>query len=352
MKLNIYQKVAIATVFATLFLILVGGLVRATGAGMGCPDWPKCFGEFIPPTSVDELPENYKEVFVEQRIEKNQKIVRYLNSLGFTELASTIENDPNVRKEEEFNPVKTWIEYINRLVGAIIGILVLATFITSLRYWKSDKVIPITAFTALILTLFQAWLGSIVVSTNLLPGTITIHMVFAMIIVTVLLYGAFRATKDMFLIEIDEQVRKKIYWSGIVLLIFTTVQMVLGTQVREAVDAVKLATEIERSGWLDQAGAIFWIHRSFSWIILIAGVYLIGILRSNKIDGVLYKLGLANFALIITQIMVGVGLEYLSMAAPLQVIHLVGIALMICAQFLLILMVSNSGETKVSQAAG
>lgn len=352
MKLNIYQKVAIATVFATLFLILVGGLVRATGAGMGCPDWPKCFGQFIPPTHVAELPENYKTVFVEQRIEKNKKIVGYLNSLGFNELAETIENDPNVRKEEEFNAVKTWIEYVNRLVGAVIGILVLATFITSLRYWKTDKVIPITSFTALILTLFQAWLGSIVVSTNLLPGTITIHMVFAMIIVTVLLYGAFRATRGMFIIEIEEGLRTKIYWSGIILLILTTVQMVLGTQVREAVDAVKLTTDIERAGWLDQAGIVFLIHRSFSWIILIAGVYLISVFWRNDIDGVLYKLGIANFALIITQIVVGVGLEYLAMAAPLQVIHLVGIALMICTQFLMILMVSNAGETTVSQAVG
>ncbi len=352
MKLNIYQKVAIATVFATLFLILVGGLVRATGAGMGCPDWPKCFGQFIPPTHVSELPENYKQVFVEQRIEKNKKIVSYLNSLGFNELAHTIENDPNVIKEEEFNAVKTWIEYVNRLVGALIGILVLATFITSLRYWKTDKIIPITAFTAFILTLFQAWLGSIVVSTNLLPGTITIHMVFAMIIVTVLLYGAFRATKSLFVIEVEEGIRRKIYWSGIVLLVFTTVQMVLGTQVREVVDAVKLTTDIERSGWLDQAGIVFFIHRSFSWIILIAGVYLMSIFWRNDIGGVIYKLGIANFALIITQIVVGVGLEYLAMAAPLQVIHLVGIALMICTQFLMILMVSNARQPTASPAIG
>lgn len=352
MKLNIYQKVAIATVFATLFLILVGGLVRATGAGMGCPDWPKCFGEFIPPTHVSELPENYKEVFVEQRIEKNKKIVSYLNSLGFTELAETIENDPNVRKEEDFNAIKTWTEYINRLVGALIGILVFATFITSLRYWKTDKVIPITAFAAVVLTLFQAWLGSIVVSTNLLPGTITIHMVFAMIIVTVLLYGAFRATKSLFVIEVEEGVRKKIYWSGILLLVLTTVQMVLGTQVREVVDAIKLTTDIERSGWLDQAGAVFLIHRSFSWIILIAGVYVMSIFWRNEINGVLYKLGIANFALIILQIAVGVGLEYLGMASPLQVIHLVGIALMICAQFLMILLVSESRKSIASPAIG
>ena len=130
MNLNTYQKVAILTVVATLFLILVGGLVRATGAGMGCPDWPKCFGQFIPPTHVSQLPADYKQVYVEQRLEKNAKIVSFLNSLGFVDLASNIENDPNVGKEEEFSAIKTWIEYINRLIGAIIGLLVLTTFIT------------------------------------------------------------------------------------------------------------------------------------------------------------------------------------------------------------------------------
>jgi len=352
MNLNIYQKVAILTVFATLFLILVGGLVRATGAGMGCPDWPKCFDQFIPPTDVSELPENYKEVFVEQRIEKNKKIVKYLNTLGFTELALTIENDPNVTKEEEFNAVKTWTEYVNRLAGALIGLLVLATFFTSLRYWKSRKSITITSGIAVFLTIFQGWLGSVVVSTNLLPGTISIHMVFAMIIVTVLLYGVFQATSSLIEIEIKPEILNRLYLLSIGLIIFTTLQMVLGTQVREAIDAVKITTDTVRTGWLDQVGNIFIIHRSFSWLVLIAAIWIMSVIWKHQVQGVIYKLAFANFVLVITQIIVGVGLEYLNMLAFLQVIHLVGIALMICTQFLMILILRSQKLPTVSPVIG
>jgi cytochrome c oxidase assembly protein subunit 15 len=348
MKLNLYQRTAITTVIAVVFLIFIGGLVRVTGAGMGCPDWPKCFGEWIPPTDVSELPADYKSVFVEQRIEKNEKIVGYLNTLGFTELAETIENDPNVRKEEEFNAVKTWTEYVNRLIGAIIGILVFATFLTSLRYRKTDIVIPLVSLAAVLLTGFQGWLGSIVVSTNLLPGTISVHMVFAIIIMTVLLYGAYRATSEHINVEVKDKIRKKLYWGSIAMLILTVAQMLLGIQVREAIDTVKLAGDIERSFWVENSGTIFIIHRSFSWIVLIAGGYLMSLVWRNQIEGTVKKLVKANLGIILLQVFVGVGLEYLSLAPALQVIHLVGIALMICVQFLLILMLKS--EPKVENS--
>ncbi|MEQ9309893.1 MAG: COX15/CtaA family protein [Balneolaceae bacterium] len=335
MKFNSYQKTAITTVAATLFLILVGGLVRSTGAGMGCPDWPKCFGQWIPPTSESELPEDYQTIFVEQRIEKNTKIVGYLNSLGFNDLADTIKNDPKVKNPEEFNAIKTWTEYVNRLVGAVIGLLVFATFITSLKYWKTNKSIPIVSAVAVLLTGFQGWLGSVVVSTNLLPGTISIHMVFALVIVNVLLYGAFKATSDFVKVDFDKAVRKKLYWATLALLFLTTVQMVMGTQVREAIDLIK--STLDRSEWIENTGTIFLVHRSFSWLIALSGGYLFSIIYKNEIRGIIYKLGLTNLVLIVLQIGVGIALEIFNVPPAFQVIHLVAVALMICAQFLLVL---------------
>ena len=162
-SINSYRRLSGITVVAVYFLILVGGIVRSTGSGMGCPDWPKCFGSVVPPTSVEQLPANYQEIYLEKRLAKNDRFVATLSKLGFTETAEQLANDKSIQVEEEFNATKTWIEYINRLIGVVIGLLILATLIKSLSLWSQDKWIPGTAFLALVLVSFTGWIGSIVV---------------------------------------------------------------------------------------------------------------------------------------------------------------------------------------------
>ena len=113
------------TIVVTLLVILAGGIVRSTGSGMGCPDWPKCFDQYIPPTHVSQLPADYKEKYVASRLKKNERFAKYLESLGKTKLADSIRHDQSITLPEEFNPAKTWTEYVNRLTGAILGLFLL-----------------------------------------------------------------------------------------------------------------------------------------------------------------------------------------------------------------------------------
>ncbi len=194
-----FRRVGVITIVAVYVLILVGGVVRSTGAGMGCPDWPKCFGNWVPPTTTAQLPDNYREVYAHKRKQKNQRLASTLEKLGFTELADKIMHDPSIYVEAAFNPVKTWIEYVNRVIGVLIGIFVFLTLVFSVTYFQTDWLIPGLSLLAFVLVGFQGWLGSLVVSTNLLPGMITVHMILAIVIVCLLIYVVARSFRDKLL---------------------------------------------------------------------------------------------------------------------------------------------------------
>ncbi len=310
MKLNIYQKTAITTVIATIVLIFVGGLVRAAGAGLGCPDWPQCFGMWIPPTNAADLPPQY---------------------------------DASL-----FNPLHTWLEYVNRLVGVLIGLLITATFALSFRYRKKDPVITITSGLAFVLVLFQAWLGGQVVRSGLSAGVITLHMIMAMIILATLLYATFRAMNKELLISIKPGLKRKLLWISGIILFLTLAQMVLGTQVRESVDVAKNVLEMPREQWLDTMGLLYEVHRSFSWLLVIVAVIMI-VYHKRKAMSVpksLHRLGWLIAILIMLQIFIGIGLERLDMPGVLQVLHLVGVAILICG-ILLYMFITGFAEEKL-----
>src|SRR5258706_12661799 len=93
-----FSKIVLVTVF---LVIIAGGVVRMTQSGMGCPDWPKCFGKWVPPTNAGQLPPDFEKYLKHQDI------------------------------DHSFNAFHTWTEYINRLLGALLGLLLLIQFIWS-----------------------------------------------------------------------------------------------------------------------------------------------------------------------------------------------------------------------------
>ncbi|MEJ7660960.1 MAG: COX15/CtaA family protein [Hymenobacter sp.] len=324
------------TVVSIYLLILVGGVVRATGSGMGCPDWPKCFGQWVPPTEASQLPADYKQVYTAQRVAKNQKLARTLAGLGFKQVAGEIFAHPTQYIETDFNATKTWIEYLNRVLGALIGIFVFVAAIMALPYWRRDRPIVWLAVAGWLLTGVQGWLGSLVVSTNLLPVMVTIHMALALLIVALLLYAAHRArwgraeetlAYQLEVQTLDQQPNERgiatnglrwLLWGALAL---TFVQIILGTQVREAVDHIAAAADYgQRATWVDQIGSVFETHRTLAAITVMANVY-VGYQLWQLVPG-LRRLVTATWAVLGLETLAGITLAYFALPAWVQPVHL------------------------------
>lgn len=337
--MQFFRRLSIATLVAVYALILVGGIVRSTGSGMGCPDWPKCFGSWVPPTTVDELPVNYKEVYAEYRNKKNIRFAKYLDVLGMNETAQAILNDPGVLHEDDFNATKTWIEYLNRVVGVVIGLMIIAVAVASLKFRNTRRKLTIIAFSSLALVIFQGWLGSFVVSTNLTPWTITVHMFLALLLVALLILLVDWSSNNNYRVS-----NSLGFWWLLVSMALLLVQVLLGTQVREALDQV--SKYVDRNLWIEQIEAgTFSIHRSFSWIVLLVHVGLI--LRLRKTQG-LKTFPLILILLILGTIVTGAGMAYLGVPPFLQPLHLLFATVTFGIQFLFLLKLSKGAETHLS----
>ena len=360
-----FHFVGILTVVAVYLLILVGGVVRSTGSGMGCPDWPKCFGQWVPPTEVSQLPGNYKEVYTVQRVAKNQKLARTLQRLGFAQVAGSIFAHPTQYIETDFNPVKTWIEYVNRLLGALIGVFVFLTVVFALPYWRRDRAIFWLALASFLLIGVQGYLGSLVVSTNLLPVMVTVHMALALLIVALLLYAVDRAQWGRSLAEPAEllvpaqpdgvdSLRKRLgtglqLWMWAALLL-TFWQIVLGTQVREQVDVVSAAAGyLGRETWVAKLGSTFSLHRTVSALVLLLNIY-VGYELWQLAQPRLRQLVGVTLGIIGLEILAGLVLASFALPAAMQPVHLTLATVLFGVQFLTLLAVARARKTSQTLA--
>jgi heme a synthase len=288
-----------------LLVILAGSIVRSTQSGMGCPDWPKCYGLFIPPTHIDQLPQNYKQIYAHQGI-----------------------------PAEDFDAVKTWIEYINRLLGAILGITVFLQLLSSLYHWKQDKTITLLSIAIFLLTGFQGWLGALVVASNLAPLKITIHMLMAM---ALLLLGTHIAWKPK--IISDNVLNNRLsYFIGIGI-IAVIIQILLGTQVRQEIDQLaKALNYTQRDIWISNLSSIFSIHRSFAHVILLIHAYFLYVIfKSRPYQSSLKTISFSIGIILLLEISAGVILNYMDMPAYIQPVHLLLASILLCLDYILFL---------------
>lgn len=326
---NYYRKSIGASLVLVYLVIVAGALVRMTGSGMGCPDWPKCFGYYIPPTEISELQ------FQENRhYESGQVIIvdekLFVAAKDFTSTASFRESDwkPYTKHDYAiFNPVHTWIEYLNRLLGALSGLAVLLMTVFSFLSRRQLKEKLFTVAT-LFLMGFQAWIGATVVYSVLNPIKITIHMLVALLIVGLLFTLYHRAQEQRtFSVSVPK-------WITGLALALTLLQIAMGTQVRQFVDEQVKGLGIEPvSQLLHDGPSIVLIHRSFSILVFALAIYLFVKLKNTGLK----NLAIWQLFIVGAEVFTGILMYYVDFPFGSQTLHLVFAALLFGCYYLITL---------------
>lgn len=336
-----FIRLNLITIAVTLLLILAGGIVRSTGSGMGCPDWPKCFDRYIPPTSVSQLPPDYKEKYVAERVAKNERFAKTLDRMGKGHLADSIRSDRSILQPETFNVAKTWTEYLNRLMGAITGFLLLGLAILSFTYKGKANRIIVLSVANLVIVGFQAWLGSIVVSTNLMPWVVTVHMLLALVILGILVYTYDYATQ---LHKKPIVIMGQVVWLKVLIfvsIVLTILQIVLGTEVREAIDAIsKQMLYNGRHSWVSKVGDVFSYHRDLAMLVLIINIIIYKVVK-DKFNGkaIALRVGSSIGIVLIIQIVTGLLLANFGLPPYAQALHILFSTFLFSLQYYLYLLV-------------
>lgn len=323
-------KIALVLVY---MVIIAGALVRMTGSGMGCPDWPKCFGYYIPPTDEKEL------LFTENReFKKGQVIILeeklFVANRDFTTSEVFDEDDWEVYIKHDyavFNVYHTWTEYLNRLCGALAGLACLVMAVLSFSYWSEKKKIVLLSWLVVFMMGFQAWLGATVVYSVLNPVKITVHMVMALVIVAVVLYVLHLVKPTSVQLKKDKLFSNLLWIS----LSFSLIQIVLGTQVRQFVDnRIKVLGYNNMNLILENPPTNFYFHRTFTFLIVGIAIYMF--IRNRKLHLGFSKM---NWILVLfgLEVLSGIAMYYFDFPFGMQTTHLVVASLLFGVQFYMVL---------------
>ena len=323
-----YKFFLVSSLLLIYLVIAAGAIVRMTGSGMGCPDWPKCFGYIIPPIERFQLEWKADYAYKEGQVIILDESLLVAKMDFITETNYNPDNWEPYNKHDYsiFNPTHTWIEFLNRLLGAIAGLATLFLFITALFRIKKDPITTILSFVVVLGMGFQAWLGKTVVDSNLLPFKITIHMGMALLIVLFLIFLLQRENKPTKILPNTTSFKVLVFMS----LVLTLIQIGMGTQVRQFVDEqIRYWGLAASPNWLKEAPLLFYIHRSFSLIVLGVHMVIFYILYNKQHLPIEF---LFILVLIVLEILTGIWMYYFEFPFSSQPLHLFFASLLFGAQ--------------------
>lgn len=327
------------TLVLLYLVILAGSVVRATGSGMGCPDWPRCFGYYIPPTDQSQI-----EFQPAHDYNKGMMIIANDTLWRSTDHFTSGDAFDRAHWEKypkhdyaEFNVAQTWTEYINRLCGALSGLASMILLYYAIRRWKTDKLSFGLVLLHLFVIGFVAWLGKVVVDSNLTPITITLHMLCALIMVFLMIIVRYRAHSlagTFAQVNLSKGMRVLLVFS----LVFTLAQIVLGTQVRQQVDGlIKASEDGSRETWIAMLSSKYTVHFSMAMVLTALNIFIWLRLRKKFDVPQARTLLTASLLIVFVTYAAGVAMHRFGIPAMVQPVHLFCAMVLAGVQFALVL---------------
>ncbi len=310
-----YRKLAWVTAFFTFDLIVFGGFTRLTDSGLGCPDWPGCYGEANPFLAHEEI----------------------------SAAQSALPTGP-------VTVFKAWIEMIHRYLAMGVGVLIIALLAIGWRLWKREQApryAPALPALLLFWVCVQGAFGAWTVTLKLQPVIVTIHLLLGIGLLALLVWHAMRQSPQPPLAASAASLR----WPAALALAVLFMQVALGGWVSTNYAALacggfplcrgELMPSMDfahgftlwRELGMTRAGdylpfdalvAVHWVHRVFAFVV-VAVVAAVG-WRAAKTDGT-SRLGKGLLAVILLQLATGIATVELNWPLTIAVLHNAGAAL-------------------------
>ena len=327
-----YRKLVFMTWFLTLDLIMFGAFVRLTDSGLGCPDWPGCYGKITP-------------IGASGHIEQALQAMPY-GAVSFS---------------------KAWIEMIHRYAGSILGMMIIAIVYMAWRYRARLGNTPRLAFVAFFAVCIQGAFGAWTVTHRLMPIVVTSHLLLGMTLLAIMTWLAARERGHL---PIGIQARAWRPWMAVGFALLLT-QIALGGWVSTNYAALACMDFPTCHGqWLPRMDfgdgyslvrglgllpsgemisqyaltAIHWVHRNFAFAVFIyLGTLGWKMRREPGLRGPAHLL----LGLLLAQLSTGLATIFFQWPLLIAVLHNGGAAGLVLASVTLLVRLSRAGGSKI-----
>lgn len=332
-----YRKLAWAMVFFTFDLIVFGAFTRLTDSGLGCPDWPGCYGEANPFLAHEEI----------------------------TAAQAAMPTGP-------VTVVKAWIEMIHRYLAMGVGVLIIASLVVAVRLWRRERLPrfhPALPALLLVWVCVQGAFGAWTVTLKLQPVIVTMHLLLGIGLLALLAWHAARQSP----LQI-QRAAATLRLPAAIALMLAFVQVALGGWVSTNYAALACGGfPLCQGAWVPEldlahgfslwrelgrthAGdylpfsalvTLHWVHRCFA-LVVVAAVALVA-WRALQWHGT-QRLGRWLLLLILLQFCTGIATVMLNWPLTLAVLHNAGAALSILLLTVLNCRLASGAANKAAQS--